>query len=112
MEALSWFGLSQRLGNVSLVGNSSLAKLHRNMASAHLNIGEVEKAAEELTVAARLEPGSPSLLFLRFKLALLRDNELEGMIYRESRVSFKGTGCRLFMYDQSAIEPKPTVEMR
>jgi hypothetical protein len=62
------------------MGNSSQAKLLRNMASAYLSLDELHKASEELTIAERLEPWCPFALFLRFKLAVLQDNEAEGMI--------------------------------
>jgi hypothetical protein len=46
----------------------------------YLNLEMLDKAAEELKIAERLESSSPVVPFLRFKLALLRNSDQDGRI--------------------------------
>ena len=48
------------------------------MTSTYLHLEMLDKAAEELKIAERLESSSPVALFLRFKLAMLRKNDQDG----------------------------------
>ncbi|XP_078322707.1 testis-expressed protein 11-like [Crassostrea virginica] len=73
-EALDWYNCSLSLYNREESGDQNLARLHRNRATCYLNLGQMEKAAEAVNEAKKLDAFSINTLFMLFKLALMGSN--------------------------------------
>ncbi|KAI0226541.1 Testis-expressed protein 11 [Lamellibrachia satsuma] len=98
-EALEWYDFSLGLfscGECST--DTNMAKLHRNRALCQLGLQQLDKAEQAVSEAEKCDSSSGHTYFVKFKIALTRNNQQEAILALE-----KMSDCSLQTLDSKDV---------